>query len=67
MSLNSLPNSMENGLEPRANTEKMQKKHLETSKRSRVVDGVPVPSFHTMKLRSDTVISTSLLFKLIIS
>jgi len=29
MSLNSLPNGMENGLEPRANTEKMQKKHLE--------------------------------------
>ena len=67
MSPNSLPNSMENGLEPRANTEKMQKKHLEKSKRSRVVDGVPVPSSHTMKLRSDTIISTSLLFKLIIS
>lgn len=67
MSLNSLPNSMENGLEPRANAEKMQKKHLEKSKRSRVVDGVPVPSSHTMKLRSDTIISTSLLFKLIIA
>lgn len=59
---------MENGLEPRGNAEKMQKKkHLEKSKRSRVVDGVPVPSSHTMKLRSDTIISTSLLFKLIIS
>lgn len=66
MSLNSLPNGMENGLEPRANQEKI-KKHLEKSKRSRVVDGVPVPSSHTMKLRSDTIISTSLLFKLIIS
>lgn len=66
MSLNSLPNSMENGLEPRVNTEKMQKKHLEKSKCSRVVDDVPVPSSHTMKLRSDTIISTSLLFKLII-
>jgi len=48
------------------NQEKI-KKHLEKSKRSRVVDGVPVPSSHTMKLRSDTIISTSLLFKLIIS
>ena len=67
MSLNSLPNGMENGFEPRANAEKIQKKHLEKSKRSRVVDGVPVPSSHTMKLRSDTIISTSLLFKLIIS
>lgn len=67
MSLNSLPNGMENGLEPRGNAEKMQKKHLEKSKRSRVVNGVPVPSSHTMKLRSDTIISTSLLFKLIIS
>ena len=67
MSLNSLPNGMENGLEPRANAEEMQKKHLEKSKRSRVVDGVPVPSSHAMKLRSDTIISTSLLFKLIIS
>lgn len=28
MSLNSLSNSMENGLEPRANAEKMQKKAL---------------------------------------
>ena len=28
---------------------------------------MPVPSSHTMKLRSDTIISTSLLFKLIIS
>lgn len=57
---------MENGLEPRGNAEKMQKKHLEKSKSSRVVDGVPVPSSHTMKLRSDTIISTSLLFRLII-
>ena len=30
------------------------------------MDGVPVPSSHTMKLRSDTIISTSLLFRLII-
>ena len=48
-------------------TPRKRKKRLEQSKRQRVVDGVPVPSSHTMKLRSDTIISTSLLFYLIIS
>ena len=43
-------------------TPRKRKKRLEQSKRQRVVDGVPVPSSHTMKLRSDTIISTSLLF-----
>ena len=48
-------------------TPRKRKKRLEQSKRQRVVDGVPVPSSHTMNLRSDTIISTSLIFKLIIS